>query len=69
MTTDKRSNDDNDEEKKQGEQGHGGTKAIYTRYRNRMQATTEQELRRLLEESTEIPSTMEESLRQKQSSN
>ena len=53
MTTDARSNDDNDEEREQGEQGQGGTKAIYTRYRNRMQATTEQELRRLMEESTE----------------
>ena len=53
MTTDERSNNDNDEEREQEEQGQGGTKAIYTRYRNRMQATTEQELRRLMEESTE----------------
>ena len=52
MTTDKRSNDDNNEEREQGEQGQGGTKAIFTRHRNRMQATTEQELRRLMEEST-----------------
>ena len=53
MTTDERLNDDNDEEGKQGEQGQGGTNARYTRYRNRMQATIEQELRRIVEESTE----------------
>ena len=51
--TDERSNDDNDEEREQEEQRQGGTKAIYTRYRNRMQATTEQELRCLMEESIE----------------
>ena len=53
MTTDERSNDDNDEEREQEDQGQGGTKAIYTRYRNGMLAKTEQELRRLMEESTE----------------
>ena len=53
MTTDERSNDDNEKEGKQGEQGQGGSKAKYTRYRNKMQATTEQGLKRLMEESTE----------------
>ena len=53
VTTDERSNDDNDEEREQGEQGQGGTKAKKTKYTDRMQATTEQELRRLMEECTE----------------
>ena len=53
MTTDERSNDDDDEEGKQGEPGQGGSKVMYTRHRNRMQATTEQGLRRLMEENTE----------------
>ena len=49
--TDEQSSDDDEEKVRQEEQG--GSKAIYARYGYRMQAMTEQGLRRLVEESTE----------------
>ena len=42
----------NDDEDKMGKGEQGGTKAIHARYGNRMQAMTEQELRRLMEENS-----------------
>ena len=46
--TDEQPNDDDEDKVRQEEQWQGGSKAIYARYGNRMQAMTEQELRRLV---------------------
>ena len=42
----------NDDEDKMGKGEQGGGKAIHARYGNRMQAMTEEELRRLMEENS-----------------
>ena len=52
MMTERPNNDDGERER-QGKQGQGDGKAIYARYGSNVQATTEQELRRLVSESRE----------------
>ena len=42
----------NDDEEKMGKGKQGGSKAIHARYGNKIQAMTEKELRRLLEENS-----------------